>query len=87
MALLLPMLLIQALGFITFKTKETKSQQISPYQYPDEDPYQGDKRKTEPYETRLKFIHRFYNAPVTKFFVYMVGFSINSILPLLYNIL
>ncbi|XP_071124314.1 transient receptor potential cation channel subfamily M member-like 2 [Mytilus edulis] len=74
MALFLPMLLIQALGFITFKTKETKSQQISPYQYPDEDPYQGDKRKTEPYETRLKFIHRFYNAPVTKFFVYMITY-------------
>ncbi|XP_063414557.1 transient receptor potential cation channel subfamily M member-like 2 isoform X1 [Mytilus trossulus] len=74
MVLFLPMLLIQALGFITFKTKETTPQQISPYQYPDEDPIKDHKRNTEPYETGLNFIHRFYNAPVTKFCVYMITY-------------
>ncbi|XP_076072117.1 transient receptor potential cation channel subfamily M member 1-like [Mytilus galloprovincialis] len=69
MVAFLPMLLIQAIGFITFKTKETTSQRISPDNYREEDTYQN--QNTDQGHNR---IHRFYNAPVTKFFVYMITY-------------
>ncbi|CAC5379430.1 TRPM1 [Mytilus coruscus] len=68
-----PILLIQRIGFITMKRKYLTSKQISPRA--DQNPKDNSDNKTGLFLrifNILYSVYRFYCAPVTKFFVYMI---------------
>lgn len=86
MAVFLPFLLIQGIGFITIKKKKTSTQQFFPCQKKNADqkknldPVQSQNHNNETGQfgwifNMLYCAYRFYTAPVTKFLVYMVGFG------------
>ncbi|VDI26801.1 Hypothetical predicted protein, partial [Mytilus galloprovincialis] len=74
-----PILLIQSIGFITMKRKYLTSKQISPCvdRQVDQNPKDNSDNKTGFFLrifNILYSVYRFYCAPVTKFFVYMIAY-------------
>ncbi|XP_052077425.1 transient receptor potential cation channel subfamily M member 1-like isoform X4 [Mytilus californianus] len=74
-----PILLIQSIGFITMKRKYLTSKQISPCldQLADQNPKDNSDNKTGFFLRIFNIlynVYRFYCAPVTKFFVYMIAY-------------
>ncbi|CAG2246288.1 TRPM1 [Mytilus edulis] len=74
-----PILLIQSIGFITMKRKYLTSKQIGPRldQHADQNQNDNSNNKTGLFLrifNVLYCVYRFYCAPVTKFFVYMIAY-------------
>ncbi|VDI40342.1 Hypothetical predicted protein [Mytilus galloprovincialis] len=79
MATFFPILLIQSIGFITMKRKYLTSKQIGPRldQHADQNQNDNSNNKTGLFLrifNVLYCVNRFYCAPVTKFFVYMIAY-------------